>query len=173
MMPLPQKFDANEWFLIIWLIISYVVALSLPKRFPSSLTLLYMLYGPIAARISDHVLSSPKYDLYTLMDTEKYELFDAITYFLYAPFSYIFIYLFDRWGIRGYWILLYILISTSLGTMFEWLNEYFHVFTYKGWKLMYSFTVYLIVQCIILLFYQLVKRSYQSSTNQKSEDPST
>lgn len=161
MMPLPQKFDQNEWFLIISILISYSIILFLPRRFPLGITILLMFFGSVVARLSDHFLASPKLDLYNLMDTPNYDLFDLVTYLLYAPFSYLFIYFYDKWKVKGLWNLLYILLCTAAGTLYEWVCKVFHLFTYKGWHLSYSFTIYLIVQCLALLFYHLVKRNYQ------------
>ena len=158
MMPLPEKFDVNEWFLIGCVIISYLVVTFLPKRFPRSITVLFLLIGTTIARLSDHLLASPKLDLYNIMDTPNYDFFDLITYFLYAPFSYLFVYFYDKWKIKGYWILVYLLLCTSGGTLFEWVNKEFGVFTYKGWRLSYSFSVYMAVQCFVLLFFHLVVR---------------
>jgi hypothetical protein len=166
-MPLPVKFDQNEWFIIVSIIIAYSITFFLPRRFPSGITVLIMLFGPTVARLFDHFLASPKLDLYTLTDTTKYDLFDLITYFLYAPFSYFFVYIYDRLKVKGYWTILYILLCTSFGTIYEWISTLFHVFKYNGWKLNYSFTVYLLTQCFALLFYHLVKRNYYLLSKEK------
>ena len=160
MMPLPQKFDENEWFLLICIILAYTIVFILPKRFPFGITILLMLYGSIVARLSDHFLASPKLDLYNLMDTPKYDFFDLITYLLYAPFSYLFIYYYEKRSVKGFGLVLYLLICTSVGTLFEWVNKEFHVFTYKGWHIAYSFTIYLGTQCLTILFYHFVKHAY-------------
>jgi hypothetical protein len=155
-MPLPVKFDENEWFLISCILISYSVIFRLPKRFAFSQNVLFMLFGPTVARLSDHLLASPKIDLYTLMDTTDYDLFDFFTYLLYAPFSYLFVYFYDKWNIKGYKIILYIFLCSIGGAGFEWVNKMFHVFTYKGWQLPFSFSVYLVTQCLSLLFYHWI-----------------
>lgn len=169
MLPLPIKFDGNEWFVIIGILISYFVIFLLPGRFPHSVTVLFLLIGTTIARLSDHFLASPKLDLYNIMDTPNYDLFDLITYFLYAPFSYLFIYFYDKWKIKGYWILLYLLLCTSGGTIFEWVNKEFGVFTYKGWHLSYSFTIYLAVQSFVLLFYHWVAGTLRRRPMEKAD----
>jgi hypothetical protein len=158
-MPLPVNFDENEWCLILCILISYSVTFLLPKRFPFSQNVLLLLYGPTVARLCDHLLASPKLDLYTLMDTQNYDLFDFFTYLLYAPFSYLFFYFYDKWKIRGYGIILYIFFCSIGGTLFEWVNKIFHVFTYKGWELPFSFSVYLVTQCLSLIFYHWINRA--------------
>lgn len=153
---MPKKFDENEWFLLVCLVICYVIMFRLPRRFPPSITVLFLLIGPTIGRLFDHLLATAKLDLYNLMDTPNFDFFDLIIYFLYAPFSYMFLYFYDKWNIKGYWILLYLLLCTFFSGLFEWINQVFHVFTYKGWKLSYSFGVYLGVQSFVLLFYHLL-----------------
>ncbi|MEB6550095.1 hypothetical protein MXL46_13450 [Heyndrickxia sporothermodurans] len=162
MLPFPQKFDQNEWCIVISIVISYAIILFLPKRFPLSITILIMLFGTTVARISDYLLAISKLDLYTVMDTEKYELFDLITYILYAPFAYIFVYVYDKYNIKGYWVLLYLLICSIGATFYEHLNKVLHVFNYHDWKLIYSQSVYLFVQCIALLFFHLIRKLHRN-----------
>jgi hypothetical protein len=167
MMPLPQPFDKNEWFVLIGIMVSYSIVRFLPKRFPTVISVLLMLFGPIVARMCDHFLASPKLDLYNLMDTPNYDLFDLFTYFLYAPFSYLFIYFYDRWNVKGAGMLLYLFLWTVASAFFEWIHTLFHVFTYHNWRLSYSFTVYLVVQCLELLYYYLLVRTYSKLTKGK------
>lgn len=157
-MPLPENFDQNEWFVLISLLISYAVVFFLPKRFPVSIAVIIMLFALNVARLFDHLLSTPHLELYTMMDTGKYELFDLLLYLLYPPFAYLFVYLFDRLRVRGYWIVFYLVVSSGFGTFFEWINVKFHVFQYFGWKLPYSFTVYLVTQTLTLLLFEFLRK---------------
>lgn len=166
MLTFPQKMDQNEWCVIIAIFISYAIILFLPRRFPFSITILIMLFGTTVARISDYLLAVSKLDLYTVMDSEKYELFDLIIYILYAPFAYIFVYVYDKYNIKGYWVLFYILICTLGATIYEHINKVFHVFTYHGWKLLYSLSVYLFVQCIALLYFHLIRKLHHRTASQ-------
>src|SRR5690606_35876860 len=134
MMPLPQKFDQNEWFIIISLAVGVVTVILLPRRFPLSVSILLMVFASTVARTLDHLLAGPTVDVYNITDTGKYDLFDLITYTLYAPFAYIFVYIFDRFNIKGYWILLYLVIASLIATLYEWLCVLFDVFNYKGWN---------------------------------------
>ncbi len=162
-MKLPQHFDQNEWFILFWLVLTFLIVLLLPKRFPLSITILMMLFSSTVARLSDHLLSATA-DLYDVMDAPTYELFDLFTYALYAPFGYLLVYFFEKLTIRGLWIAVYIVIGSIGGTLFEWLALYFHVFTYKGWHLSFSFGVYLLSQIITLLFFNYIKSVQQLST---------
>jgi len=166
-MILPKDFDQNEWFVILWLIITIFVVLILPKRFPRSIMTLIFIFSSTEARLFDHILSFPKLDLYDVMDGPTFELFDLLVYVLYAPFGYFFIYFYDRLDVRGCWIVFYIIICSIGGTVYEWIAEYFHVFTYKGWHTSYSFTIYLITQSTTLLFYKYIKSVRQISIVKK------
>lgn len=156
MMPLPQKFDQNEWFIIISLAVGVVTVILLPRRFPLSVSILMMVFAATVARTLDHLLAGPTVDVYNITDTGRYDLFDLITYTLYAPFAYIFVYIFDRFNIKGYWILLYVVIASLLGTLYEWLCVVFDVFNYKGWNIKYSYGFYLSTQPLTLLFFRYI-----------------
>ena len=62
-----------------------------------------------------------------------------------------------------YWIAVYIVIWSTFGTAFEWLSSYFKVFIYKGWKPTYSFTFYLFIQSLTLLFFKYVTFIHQNT----------
>jgi hypothetical protein len=160
-LPLPKKFDENEWMIIGILLAGLVLYKLLPKRFPLSLSLLLMVFASFYARTFDHILASPFLDFYDVMDSPKYELFGVFTYFMYAPFSYLFIYIYDRYQLQGMKVAIYIVVCSALGAGFEWITSKVHIFTYKEWKSVYSFTVYLLVQYTTILFFNYLKRVYQ------------
>lgn len=163
MLPLPHKFDQNEWFILGSIIVAYSIIFFLPKRFPTSLSIILLLYGPTVARISDHLLATAKLDYYRVMDLAKFEFFDLVTYLLYAPFSYLFLYIYDRLKLEGFWILFYIFCCTLAATFFEYINNVLHVFSYNGWKLFYSLSVYLFIQCLTIVFYKYTKQLYKKN----------
>lgn len=156
-MPLPVEFDQNEWFQIIVLIVTMSLVLFLPKRFPTSMVILMFLFSSTTARMTDHLLATPPLDLYDINDTAKYDLIDLLTYILYAPFAYLFLYFYKKFNLRGYNTFLYIVIWAVGGTAFEWICHQFNIFNYKGWKINYSFGVYLAIQPITILLYRYIK----------------
>ncbi|WP_442596565.1 hypothetical protein [Neobacillus sp. D3-1R] len=169
-LPLPEKFDENEWMLIGTLIFGVLLYLFLPKRFPHSLSFLVMIFSSFYSRTFDHILASPFMDLYDVMDSPKYEFFGVLTYFMYAPFAYLFIYIYDRLNINGIYTALYILGFSLFGVGFEWIAYKLHIFTYKKWNLYYSFTVYLLVQYCTILFFQYVKKKYPLPNSSEKKD---
>jgi hypothetical protein len=117
------------------------------------------------ARTIDELLAGPNLNLYDVVDSGKYELFDIISYAMYAPFAYFFIYVIDKYQIRGFYLFLYISISSLLGLGFEAICEILELFTYIEWKLSYSLAAYLIFQPATLLFYKLISYSHQKAIN--------
>jgi hypothetical protein len=158
--PLPKDFDANEWFVIISLLASYTGLFLGRKIFPRSMIILIILFSAVIARITDYELAGPPLDLYDLMDTGKYELFDMFSYLLYGPFAFAFLAVYHKLNIKGIYILFYLVVCSGLSVAYEWLTVVFDVFTFKEWKSTFSFPVYLVVQSLTLYFYHflLMKR---------------
>src|SRR5690606_28899440 len=104
MMPLPQKFDQNEWFIIISLAVGVVTGILRPRRFPLSVSILMMVFVATVARTLEHLLEGATINVYNITDTGRYDLFALINYTLYVPFSHIFVYIFARFNTKGYWI---------------------------------------------------------------------
>ncbi|GAA0479829.1 hypothetical protein GCM10008986_00340 [Salinibacillus aidingensis] len=168
-MTLPEHFDHNEWFVLTGVILSYLLVFLLPRRFPLSVILLVMLCAIVFARVLDHMMASPSLDLYDIMDKGNYELFDLVLYSFYAPFAYLYIYLFDKFNVKGIWTGLYILVWSLIAIGFERVNVYFGVFNYHGWKGAYSFPVYLAVQSFTLLFFLYIQHHYNHLKSTQDE----
>ncbi|WP_202710261.1 hypothetical protein [Sporosalibacterium faouarense] len=166
-MPLPETFDQNEIFVIIFFIITFFVAIKLPKRFSLSTIILILLIGLVVPRISDHLLAPRPYDLYDVLDGEPFELFEIIIYIFFALTSYIFLNIYDRLKPKGINIMLFILISSLIGTIIEYIMAIFNVFQYKEWEIQYSFPVYLLVQSLTILTFHLIQYD-KSCKNGKS-----
>lgn len=156
MMPLPVKFDANEWFILLFMAAAYTVIFLLPRRFPLVVTAVMLLLSDVTAKIADFIIATPPYDLYDITDTPKFDLFDFILWLLYPPFGYLALYIYDKYYIRGTGAAFYVLVCSLLACGFEWLAAQAHVFNYKGWKLLYSLPVYLFVISLYLLIYRLL-----------------
>jgi hypothetical protein len=166
-LPLPEQFDMNEWFIIISIVVSYTIMFLLPKRFPFSVSILMLLFAIFVARTTDEVLAGPNVDLYNVIDSGKYELFDLISYAMYAPFAYFFVYFFDLLKPRGFYLFLYIVSFSLIGWGFEWISAKFQIFTYIEWKFIFSLAVYLVIQPLTLLFFHLVNSVHKESLSNK------
>lgn len=140
-LPLPESFDQNEWFVLILLIVMYSVLFLKRNKFPLSITILILLFSAAIARIFDHVLAGPPVDLYDLMDTANFDLFDFLSYLLYGPFAILFLRFYEKLNICGLYTLLFLLIWAVFSVLFEWITVLFNVFTFNEWKHLYSFPV--------------------------------
>ncbi|MFZ7946307.1 hypothetical protein [Neobacillus sp. 19] len=158
MLPSPDQFDRNEWFIIISLIVMYTLIFLLPKRFPHTVTLIMLLFSMTYVQVLDHILAGLSFNLYDINDVETYEWFDLITWFLYPPFGYFFVYFFDKWSVRRTGVFWYIFLWVLIAIGEEALSLKFNIFTYTGWKLSYSIPVYFITLSIYLLFLPIYKR---------------
>ncbi|WP_377559021.1 hypothetical protein [Ornithinibacillus salinisoli] len=152
---MPTNFGANEWFVILSIVVTYTILFLLRKYFSASFTILIILFSASIARIVDHVLAGPPFDLYDIMDTEKFDLLDVFSYFLYGPFAYIFLYLYQKFNIQGMYTYIYTLLWSGLSVAYEWITVLFGVFSFKEWEPLYSFPVYLFVQSLTILFYHI------------------
>lgn len=169
-MLLPQKFDENEWFLLISLCTVMFVVLLLPRQFPTIVSIVFFALGGGIAMFVDFHLGIPPMDLYDVNDTKHYELFELVAFVLYSPFAYLFAYFLDRWNIRRLFIPLYILAWSVAGTAFEALAAYFHVYKYKGWNLGFSFLFYLTIQFFTFLIYEAIKKKYTQTKCETSQE---
>jgi hypothetical protein len=148
-MPLPTKFDTNEIFIIvIGVLLSLIVVKILPNRLSYTTSIIMFLHKISIAIAVDHILAGPPLDLYDVLDTGKFEFFDLILYlFIYGPFTYIIIYIYDKWFYHKSnfkkFIFLVFVILINVG--FEFIATKLDIYIYKGWKLYYSIPIYLIV----------------------------
>lgn len=161
MLPLPMQFDENEWCIIIIIILG-VLLLKLPKRIPTSITILIVLLSISIPKVLDQIIAAiSPYDLYRITDTNKYELFDLLLDLVYMPFGYACIYLYDFLHPRNIQIALYILCWTLFAGGFEFILVKLHVFNYHGWKLVYSFSTYIVTITLFVTFYEILLYWYK------------
>ncbi|WP_139492066.1 hypothetical protein [Brevibacillus dissolubilis] len=157
----PLVFDANEWFILIAGSLVMLLTLKLPKRLSRVEFWIIWLMNYLLAEIADFTIGFPGIDLYDFNDWPQYEYFDWILYvFLYPPAAYVYLYLYDRWKPAGWKLAGYIVGWALFTTGLEWLATQFHVFTYKGWKLVYSVPTYIFIYWINLCIFRFV-RTYQ------------
>lgn len=160
----PQRFDENEWFLLIITVAIWFVVLLLPKRFSVVTFVLIWLVNVSLAQIADFVIGKKPLQLYDYNDSEKFEWFDIWLYMItYPPAAYLFLYVYDRFKAffqSRLWKSAAYVIAAVLATVgIEALSVHYRVFKYFHWNLYLSALVYIGVFCINLLIYHLVCRS--------------
>lgn len=162
-LPLPKSFDANEWFIITGLIVSYAIVIPLSKKLPVSIFVLVSLFSISCSKIFNATIGVPPFDWYDINDWPNLDFMDILVHLLYPPFAYMFVYLYDRLRIHGINVLFYILAFSSFGIAFEWIGSLCGVFHYKEWNLWYSFIVYVCHQILLLLFFRMLMNHFQET----------
>lgn len=163
MLLLPERFDQNEWFIILNILFGYLWVFFVPRRFPKAISVLVVLFSVCMALVVDHAIASPPLDLYDIGDHKKYEWMDIITYVMYTPYALLSAYLFDKLNPKGLYVTAYIVGLSLLSVFFEWLADLMHVFTYNKWNLFYSFAVYLVSSSLYLWFFRFIMGHYKKS----------
>jgi len=153
-----DHFNANEWFIIISLFVGILVVRLLPKRFTRKTTSVYLMCGVFFGFLFDHTLSVLPVSYYVINDSSSFELMDFLSHVMYAPYSYLFFYLYDFLSIKPRLSLLYVLVWAIVSVGIERFCETIGVFHYQhGYTIYYSFVIYLFVISFWVLFYRVIK----------------
>lgn len=141
-----DRFNANEWFVILLLVAGLAVTFSLPRRFPVKQSAVFFIFGLFGGLFLDHTISVYPIDFYDVNDASRYEWMDFLTYLMYSPFSYLYAYCLDKWKIKPAYVPLYIIAWGLISTGLEGLAVLAGVFHYKnGYGIFFSFPIYLIM----------------------------
>ncbi|NQX69227.1 hypothetical protein HQN90_24140 [Paenibacillus alba] len=152
-----QGFNGNEWYVIAIIVTAFLLIWVLPNIFTFTQTLYTLLIGIVFGLMFDHTIAIPPFDLYDIGDNSSYEVWDFLSYGMYAPFGYLYIYFYKRLGVHGFYTIPYILAWTVLSIGIEWLGVLVGVFHYKhGYRLYFSIPIYLFLQSVHLLIYSVL-----------------
>jgi hypothetical protein len=148
-----NRFNQNEIF-VLALLLFYIVVFKLPRRFPTLISIVLILFGIASAIFMDHAISLQPYDFYDVNDNTKYNIFDFLLYCGYGPFSYFMIYIFDIFNLKKHHSVFYITAFSLVALGFEWVADMLGVFHYKnGYKIIYSYPIYLVIFSILFMLY--------------------
>lgn len=153
-----NRFNTNEWTVILTLCVGVLTVFLLPKRFPKKIAIIYFMCGVFFGFFFDHTLSVLPVSFYDVNDTSRFQVMDFLSYVMYGPYSYMFFYLYDRWSIKPRFSVAWIAMWTFLSTGFERLNVALGVFHYTGhgYNIFYSFVIYFLVGSIWVGFYYVI-----------------
>ncbi|OLS33688.1 hypothetical protein [Bacillus sp. MRMR6] len=153
-----ETFDKNEIYILVSLVVAYGAFFFLPKRLPREITIMFLVWGFASSTLFDFTIGGGLLDFYKVNDSNKYELSDLLTYFLFAPISYFFIYFYERFKINKNRFIFYILGWALVGLGMEVVSRWMGLTHYqKGYDIEYSFVVFLVVQTTTALYYEFVK----------------
>lgn len=161
-----ESFDKNEVFLIILNIAAYLVVFLLPKKLTLQMKIFGLLWGFSVGTLFDFTIGGGLVDYYRVNDLNNYEVTDIFYYLLFAPFGYFFFYFYEVFRISKSTFIVYVLTWSLIGVAALWLLTLMDIITFqKGFKLSYSFPVFLVTQTITGIYFIFVKIREQILVN--------
>lgn len=153
-----NHFNKNEWFVIIALCVGALIVYCLPKRFQKKVSGIFLLCGVFFGLLFDLTLGTFPVSFYDLNDNSQLEILDFLSHCMYAPYSYLFFYIYDQSGIRPRYSFVYILVWALLSVGIEKVSVLLGVFHYNnGYNIYYSFVIYLFVHSFWVAFYYTIQ----------------
>lgn len=153
-----HSFDINEWLVIILLITLLILIFVTPKIFTKLESLAYFLYGIYIGMFFDHTISIEPWNLYNVNDSSAYQVIDFISYVMYGPFSYFFIYIYVKLQIKKFHNITYVIIWTVGSYLMDKIFIVAGVFHYTGFKPYWSLPIYLTVQTLLIMVYHILNK---------------
>jgi len=165
-----SAFNENEWFVIISIIVMNLAIWFAPKIFSTLESVGYYIFGIYIGLFYDHTLSIKPWDYYDVNDNSSYQFIDFLSYVMYGPYGYFFVYFYVKWNIKKLKIIPYILLWSGLSMLLEWIGLKVGLFHFdKGYKMYWSFPIYLLSQTMIIVFYHLSIRHVKTGNKQRSQ----
>lgn len=153
------RWDGNEAYLLGLILLLVMMQAWLIRKLPLPVTVAIWVLNYCLVKLADLTIGVPPLDFYDAMDRPTYEWSDIATHvFVYPVLGFLFLYPYQRWQLHGIRLALYLLLWASVSVVFEWSAVMAGIFHYKGWKLWWSFFVYIAVFLINLNFYRHVQK---------------
>jgi hypothetical protein len=153
-----KAFDANEWFTIGSLLLLNILIWITPKRFSLLEGMGHYVFGIFISMFFDHTISVKPWDFYDVNDSSAYQVTDFMSYLMFGPYSYFFIYFYLKFRIAGFMNILYILVWACSALFMEWVGIQVGLFHYdKGYKMYWSFPIYLSILSIQMIYYHIIR----------------
>jgi hypothetical protein len=154
------QMDGNEWFGIISSVVMMALFWTIRKHFQPIVIWIIWVFNITYVATIDFALAATPFELYYCGDNESYEpIATWIHVFLYPPFSFFFLYFYDKWSVRGTKLFLYLVLWTGISVVFEWINIKVHLIVFTGWLLFYSIPTYPISALILIKLYHYIQKN--------------
>ncbi|WP_423408208.1 hypothetical protein AABM38_21555 [Heyndrickxia sp. MSNUG] len=153
-------FNENEWFVIASILVMNLAIWLAPRMFSKLEAIGYYIFGIYIGLFYDHTISIKPWDFYDVNDSSSYQFIDFLSYIMYGPYGYFFLYFYKKWNVRGLRTIPYILVWSSFSVLMEWIGVKVGLFHYdKGYRMYWSFPIYLFSQTLMVIFYHLIVRN--------------
>ncbi|MGJ7911139.1 hypothetical protein [Neobacillus sp. LXY-1] len=160
-----NSFNLNEWFILGVFAASIALTVLLP-RWKLPLILIFTVYGISVGKFFDHTISVGPFRFYDVNDNSHYELMDFISYIMYGPFSYFFVYFYKKLNINGFQNIYYISVWSACSMGLEFLGTKIGIYHYVNhYRLLFSLPVYVLTQTSLVIFYHLIMKEFKRLTN--------
>lgn len=159
------NFGLNDWVMIVSSFVVFCIFLMIRKHFHPIVIIVIWIFMIAFVEAIDYFLAASPFKVYYCGDNITYEPATGVIHlFLYPGYSFIFLYMYDKWNIRGLNLILYCACWTVFSIGFEWFFLVTKVFTYTGWKLYYSILVYPLSNFILIWLFHFIKKNLVKST---------
>lgn len=160
-LPLPEKFDANEVFIITSTVLTMVLLFLIPRRLSAVTIHVIWTFNVFVALLADITIGVKPNQFYFTIDHKTHELFDVILHFVtYPTLPYFVVNFYQQYKPKNIKLVFYLIFWAGAAIALEWFSVKFHVFTYTGWKLSLSFLVYLVVFAANIWLLNIVEKKH-------------
>ncbi|WP_100487987.1 hypothetical protein [Sporolactobacillus pectinivorans] len=165
-----QFLSLNEWFIIVTGITAYSLIFFLPKKFTRAQTVLTLFIGIYFVVFFDHTMCVEPLDYYDVNDSNKIDIWDVLSYIMYGPFAYLFIYGYTLLRKSKSTYFFYLLVWTIFSITAEALAWHAGVYHYRrGYRIFFSIPIYLLVLSLTMIYFQLFIRKTENKANRPSK----
>ncbi|EST12247.1 hypothetical protein [Sporolactobacillus laevolacticus] len=147
--------NSNELFIIITGVLAYLLLFFLPKRFTRQQTFTMLLIGGYISTFFDNTVCIHPFNYYSVNDTPFMDFWDILSFVMFGPFSYFFVYAYTVIRKNRTTYFFYISIWALISMFTEALAWHAGVYHYKnGYQIFFSLPIYLIVLTLTMCYYQ-------------------
>lgn len=162
-LPLPEKFDANEIFIIFSTLLTWAIMFKIPRRLSAVTVNIIWTFNVFLALLADITVGVKPNAFYFTIDHNTHELFDVLLHFVtYPTLPYFVVNFYQHNKPKGLKLLFYIIFCSGVAIALEWISMKFHVFTYTGWKLYLSFFTYLVLFAVNIWLSNFIEKKHPS-----------
>ncbi|MCD1260144.1 hypothetical protein B5M42_015120 [Paenibacillus athensensis] len=151
--------DLNECVMIGSSLVAFGLFWLVHRSFSRIVTIAIWLFTVAYVESIDYFLAATPFELYYCGDNITYEPSTGVIHLvLYPSCSFLFLYLYDKWQVRGPSLFVYLAVWTVLSVGFEGVCDLTGVFTYTGWSLSYSILTYPVSAVVLIRLFHFVRK---------------